>query len=197
MKTLHYYFALISPFSYLGHDELQGIVDRDDVKVEFHPVKVGAVFSATGGVPPAKRSPQRQALRFAELRRWSARKELPLNLVPKHFPVDESVAARCVLALVQQGQAPWEFIGRAHRAVWAEDRDLSDIETVRAVLVEAGQDADAILALAQSDEIGAAYDQDTEAAIEAGVFGAPTYVVGNELFWGQDRLDWVEAVLNE
>lgn len=197
MKTLHYYFALISPFSYLGHDELQGIVDRDDVQVEFHPIKIGAVFGATGGVPPAKRSPQRQALRFAELRRWSARKELPLNLVPKHFPVDESMAARCVLALVQQGQSPWDFIGRAHRAVWAEDRDLSDVETVKALLSEAGLDADTILALAETDAIEAVYDQDTAAAIEAGVFGAPTYVVGEELFWGQDRLEWVEAVLNE
>ena len=80
MKTLHYYFGLISPFTYLGHDEFMEIVDRADVNVEFHPIKFGAVFAATGGVPPAKRSPQRQALRFQELRRWSARKGIPLNL---------------------------------------------------------------------------------------------------------------------
>ena len=197
MKTLHYYFALMSPFTYLGHDELMEIADRDDVQVVFHPIKVGAVFSATGGLPPAKRSPQRQALRFAELRRWSARKELPLNLVPKHFPVDESLAARSVLALVRAGHSPWDFIRRAHQAVWAEDRDLSDPATVADLLKAAGHDAEAITAAAQLDEIGAAYDADTDAAIEAGVFGVPTYVVGDELFWGQDRLEWVEAVLNE
>ena len=78
----------------------------DDVKVEFHPIKFGPIFAATGGVPPAKRSPQRQALRFQELRRWSARKDVPLNLRPKHFPVDETLAACCILALVESGASP-------------------------------------------------------------------------------------------
>lgn len=197
MRKLDYYFALISPFSYLGHEELMGIVDRDDVEVRFHPVKVGAVFAATGGVPPSKRSPQRQALRFAELRRWSQRKEIPLNLEPKYFPIDESLAARCVIALTEQGVAPWDFIGRAHRAVWAEDRDLSDMAVVEDLLTSCGHDTGAVLTLAQSDEIGQAYDTGTEAAIEAGVFGAPIYVLDGELFWGQDRLEWIEAMLND
>ena len=198
MITLHYYFGLISPFTYLGHDEFMEIVDRADVNVEFHPIKFGAVFAATGGVPPAKRSPQRQALRFQELRRWSARKGIPLNLEPKHFPVDETLAACCVLALGELGARPWDFIGRAHRAVWAEERDLSDPAVVKDLLQAAGHDdTDAVLALAQAESTVAAYAAKTEAAIEAGVFGAPTYRLGAEHFWGQDRLEGVEAALNE
>ena len=197
MKTLHYYFGLISPFSYLGHDEFREITDRDDVKVEFHPIKFGPVFAATGGVPPAKRSPQRQALRFQELRRWSARKDVPLNLRPKHFPVDETLAACCILALVESGASPWDFIGAAHRAVWAEERDLSDPAVVKDLLQAAGHNAEAVTADAQSEATLAEYAAKTESAIENGVFGAPTYVIGEELFWGQDRLEWVEALLNE
>ncbi len=197
MKTLHYYFALISPFAYLGHDALARIAERDDVKVVCHPTRIGAVFAATGGLPPAKRSPQRQAYRFAELRRWSARKALPLTLEPKHFPVDESLAAQCVLALQDAGVSPMGFIGRAHRATWAEERDLSDPAVVVDVLRADGQDAEVIVARAQDPATVKAYDDGTQAAIDAGVFGSPTYIIDGEVFWGQDRLDWVEAHLND
>ena len=196
MKTLHYYFALISPFSYLGHEEFREIVDRDDVTVAFHPLQVGPLFAATGGVAPSKRSPQRQSMRLAELRRWSERKEIALNLQPAHFPVNEALAARCIMTLTQDGVMPWDFIHRAHRVVWAEDGNLSDPAKVEEILTTAGHDATAVMATAQTDAIGAAYDACTEAAIETGVFGAPTFLIEDELFWGQDRLDWVEAVLN-
>jgi len=197
MKTLHYYFGLISPFTYLGHDEFVGIVDRDDVKVVYHPINIGTVFAATGGLPPGKRSPQRQAYRLGELRRWSERKELPIQMQPKFFPVDESLAARCVLAIDAEGGSPLDFMGRAHRVVWVEDRDLSDVSVVEEILTAAGHDAKAVIARAEQDDIVAARDSGTEQAIEAGVFGAPTYVVNEELLWGQDRLDWVEETLNK
>lgn len=195
MKTLHYYFGLISPWTYLGHDELCRIVSEQAVEVVFHPIQFAPVFAATGGLPVPKRSPQRQAWRLAELRRWSARKGVTLNLHPAHFPVDESLAAKAVLALQAMGQSPLGFMGRAHRVVWAEDRDLSDPAIVQALLTDEGFDAVAVLERAAQDDIANTYDSGSERAIEAGVFGAPTYIIGDELFWGQDRLDWVEAEL--
>ena len=196
MNTLHYYFALMSPFTFLGHDELLGIIDGEDVQVQFYPLKVGPLFAASGGVPVGQRPPQRQAYRLAELRRWSARKEIPLNVQPKHFPVDETLAACCVLVLQEQGLSPWDFIGRAHRVVWTEDRNLSDPAIVEELLTASGHDADTTLALARSETTLGAYAACTDAAIEAGVFGAPTYVMDGELLWGQDRLEFLESMLN-
>ncbi|MGB1147093.1 MAG: 2-hydroxychromene-2-carboxylate isomerase [Alphaproteobacteria bacterium] len=192
MKTLHYYFGLISPWTYLGHDELTRIVSENGVKVVFHPIQFGPVFAATGGLPVPKRSPQRQAWRLAELRRWSARKGLDLNIQPAHFPVDESTAAKCVLALQAMGENPLGFMGRAHRVVWVEDRDLSDSAIVAELLRAEGFDAEGVMNRAQQDDVAQAYDSGPEQAIEAGVFGAPTFIINDELFWGQDRLDWVE-----
>ena len=132
------------------------------------------------------------AWRLAELRRWSARKGLDLNLQPAHFPVDESTAAKCVLALQATGENPLGFMGRAHRVVWVEDRDLSDPAIVAELLQAEGFDAEGIMNRAQQDDVAQAYDSGPEQAIEAGVFGAPTFIINDELFWGQDRLDWVE-----
>lgn len=195
MKTIHYYFGLISPWTYLGHEAFARMVTEHGAKVVFHPIQFAPVFAATGGLPVPKRSPQRQAWRLAELRRWSARKALPLNLHPAHFPVDESLAAKAVLALQAMGENPLGFIGRAHRVVWAEERDLSDPVIVEELLQSEGFDAATVLDRSRQDDVVQAYDTGSELAIEAGVFGAPTYIIGDELFWGQDRLDWVEAEL--
>ena len=156
----------------------------------------GEIFPVSGGLPLAKRAPQRQAYRLMELRRWSAHLNAPINLEPRHFPVDEGLAARTVIAHRERGGDPAPLSGAILAAVWVHERNIADPETLRAIADEQGLDGAALLAAAEAVEVAAAYAADTRAAIERGVFGAPTFVVGDELFWGQDRLDFVERALH-
>jgi 2-hydroxychromene-2-carboxylate isomerase len=153
------------------------------------------VFAASGGLPLAKRPKQRQAYRLMELERWRRRLNLPLSLHPKHFPVDESTAAGMVIAHGQGGGDVGRLSQAMMTAVWAEERDLADRLTLLAIAAEQDLDGDALLAAATNPAVTAEYEANTQAAIAAGVFGVPTFVVGEELFWGQDRLDFVAEAL--
>ena len=130
-----------------------------------------------------------------ELERWRRRLNLPLNLHPAHFPVDEALAAGMVIALGQRGGDMGRLSQAMMRAVWAEERDLADPSTLLAIAAGQDLDGEALLAAATSASVLAEHEANTEAAIAAGVFGVPTFVVGEELFWGQDRLDFVAEAL--
>ncbi len=192
---LDYYFTLISPFSYMGHRPLRAMLQSFDVELAYKPVRLAKIFEATGGQPPAKRHPNRQAWRLAELKRWSTRLESPLNLQPKYFPTDDSLANGVVAVIGQKdSELAGDLAQEFHELVWLQDLDLSDSARVAAVLTNHGLDAEAVLA--QSREEGAALlDANTQEAIERGVFGAPSYCIGDELFWGQDRLDFLHEAL--
>lgn len=195
MLELDYYFTLISPFSYMGHRRLRSIAAPFDVALSYKPVRLAKIFEATGGLPPAKRHPSRQAWRMSELKRWSVRLECPLNLQPKFFPTDDSLA-NGVVALV--GQKDSELAGDLaqafHEMVWLQDLDLSDGARVAEVLSNHDLDSEALLARSR-DEGAALLDANTQEAIERGVFGAPSYCLGDEVFWGQDRLDFLKEAL--
>ncbi len=195
MLELDYYFTLISPFSYLGHRRFRAVTAPFDVQVNYKPVRLGKVFEATGGQPPAKRHPSRQAWRFAELKRWSARLESPLNLQPKFFPTDDSLA-NAVVALVGQNDSEMagDLAQSFHELVWLQDLDLSDEERVANIIKNHGLNADDLIARAQAEGAGL-LDANTQEAIERGVFGAPSYCLGNEVIWGQDRLDFLQEAL--
>lgn len=187
-----YYFTPVSPWAYLGHDRFAALVRATGASVSVRPVDYGVVFPASGGLPLPKRAPQRQAYRLVELRRFSAHLGVPLEPQPKHFPVPAEAAAHLVLAARQQAGdlAALDLAGRLGRAVWAEGRNVADADTLRAIAQEAGL-PDTVLAAAATPEVAQAYAACTQQALDAGVFGAPTYVVEGELFWGQDRLDFL------
>ena len=186
-----YYLVLISPWTYLGHARFEDLAARYAANVHYKPVLGGKVLSAGGGLPVKERPPQRQAYRFQELERWRKRLGTPLNLEPKHFPVSDVEAAKAVLALARSGVNPGGLIGAFLRAVWAEERDISDPATIRAIVSENGHDAEALLAAAADPAIQAQYEINTEQAIARNVFGFPTFDFGDQLYWGQDRLDFV------
>jgi 2-hydroxychromene-2-carboxylate isomerase len=153
------------------------------------------VFKVSGGLPLGQRAPQRQAYRMMELRRWREQLGVPLNLEPKFFPVDDSLAACMVVAQGPRGGDMGTLSGAYLQAVWAEERDIADPATLVAIAGEQGLDGAELLAAARTPAAKAGYQANTDAAIAAGVFGAPTFVVGDELFWGQDRLDFVARAL--
>lgn len=194
-KTIDYYFSLISPFTYFGGPRLVEIAGRHDAAIAYKPVRLARIFPASGGLPLAKRAPQRQAYRLIELARWRDHLGMPLILHPAHFPADETLAAKLVIAALRQGADAGALIQAILRAVWSEERDIADRETLRAVAGENGLDGATLLAAADDPSVAKDYEANTDEALDRQVFGAPSYYYRNEVFWGQDRLDFLERAL--
>ena len=194
--NIEYYLAPQSPWTYLGHRRFADIAARAGAQVTLLPIDLGKVFPISGGLPLPKRAPQRQAYRLVELKRFSEALELPLNLHPKFFPVPGDAAARLIHAAdMQQGTgAAMQLAGAVLQAVWAEEENIDDRATLAALVRRCGLPAD-LLDVAATAAVQARYDAATQRAIDAGVFGAPSYVIDGEIFWGQDRLDFVERRL--
>ena len=194
---IDYYFAPQSPWSYLGHRRLQEIARACGAAIRVLPVDLGGkVFPVSGGLPLAKRAPQRQAYRLVELRRFSEWLQTPINIEPKYFPVDGGDAARLIVAVdLHEGpEAAMTLAGVLMRAVWVDDLHIGDEAVLAAALAECGLPARR-LEDAHSQAVHLRYEAATQAAVDAGVFGAPSYVVDGEIFWGQDRLDFLERRL--
>jgi 2-hydroxychromene-2-carboxylate isomerase len=194
-KSITVYYALQSPWTYLGWGRMRELVARASATACYRPIQMAPVFAASGGLPLAKRPQQRQAYRLMELRRWREHLGVPLNLHPKFFPTDERVAAGMVIAHGQQGGDVAALSEAMMTAVWALDRDLAERTTLLEIAREQGLDGPALLEAAETETARAEYDANTEAAIEQGVFGVPTFALGDQLFWGQDRLDFVARAL--
>lgn len=194
--AVDYYFAPNSPWTYLGHARLTAMLDKTGASVRLLPIDLGEVFQVSGGLPLPQRAPQRQAYRLLELKRFADALALPLVVQPRFFPVAGLAASQLIVVTEQVlgTAAAMRLTGAIGAAVWAEERDIADAATLAALLEACGIDP-GLLAQSQSAEVQNRYAQNTQAAIEAGVFGAPSYVVDGELFWGQDRLDFVERRL--
>ncbi|MES2687202.1 MAG: 2-hydroxychromene-2-carboxylate isomerase [Pseudomonadota bacterium] len=194
--TIDYYFTPQSPWTYLGHQRFAQIAAATGAAVRVRPVDFGKIFPLSGGLPLGQRAPQRQAYRLVELQRFSEHLQVPLNRQPKFFPVGGDPAARLITAVDQQdgSAAAMALAGDIFRAVWAEERDIASAQVLADILQAGGRDP-ARLVQSQEAEIQQLYEAHTQQAIDAGVFGAPSYVVGGEIFWGQDRLDYLERKL--
>ncbi len=196
-KTVEYFLAPQSPWAYLGHPRFVEVVHRHQAKVLLKPADVVKVFSVSGGVPVSQRPAQRQAYRLAELSRWSAHLQRPLNLHPAFFPVAGDPGARLIIAALQHSgmEAGLALAGALGQAVWAEEKNIADPDTLVAIAGSVKLDGKALLDASASDAVTAEYARNTDEAIAANVFGVPWYRVDGEGFWGQDRLDFVERAL--
>ena len=195
-RDVDYYFTPISPFVYLGHARFVAIARRHGVSIAVKPINLGQVFPVSGGLPLSKRAPQRQEYRLVELKRWSHYLGMPLNAQPAHFPVPGDLASRWVLAALEQGtDVALDLAFAQGRALWAENRNIADAATLASIATALGLDAPALDERANAADIAMRYAVLTQEAIDRGVFGAPTYVCGGELFWGQDRLDFLDRAL--
>ena len=195
--TVDYYFAPQSPWTYLGHTRFSALVQASGAQVRLLPVDLGAVFAVSGGLPLGKRPPQRQAYRLVELRRYSDHLGLPMVVQPRYFPVSGDDAARLIIAVDQQdgSAAAMRLAGAVFTAVWAQERDIASSQTLAELLQECGLPLTR-LEQSRSPEVQQQYEANTRQAINGNIFGAPTYVVDGEMFWGQDRLDFVERKLS-
>jgi len=194
--TVDYYLAPQSPWTYLGHERFARIAAATGTQVRVRPMDLGKVFPVSGGLPLGQRAPQRQAYRLVELARFRDALGLPLNIKPKFFPVPGDPAARLIVAveLADGAAAAMQLTGCVLAAVWAQERDISSDATLAELLDECGLPAQRLQA-SLTPEVQARYERNTQQAIEAGVFGSPSYLIDGEIYWGQDRLDFVERRL--
>ena len=195
--SLDYYFSLSSPWTYLGNERIQKLANKKNLKINYKPVDVSIIFPQTGGLPLAQRAPERQLYRLQELKRWSEYLELPINLNPKFFPAKEWPAAGLVIEKQLRGSNPGPIVNSFLQAVWVKEQDISKPETIIKIAIKNGLGDINLSDKVLENKLKSVWAQNSHDGIAAGVFGVPTYKMGGELFWGQDRLDFLERSLTQ
>lgn len=197
MAQIDYYFATMSPYTYLTGTELEQIAKRHGAQITYKPLDIMQLFARTGGTPPKDRHPNRQAYRLQDMERRARRLGMPLNLRPAHWPTNMAPSSYAVIAAQQAGGGDTgALVHGLTRACWAEERDIAEESVIRDCLAAAGFDPD----LASSGLLAGAetYERNLDDAVKAGVFGAPFYVTDDgQAFWGQDRLSDLDWYLSE
>ena len=188
MAQIDYFFATVSPYVYLAGRRLEDIAARHGATIAYKPLDAAALFPRTGGQVLADRHESRKAYRQQDIRRQAAKAGLPINLKPRYWPVNPAPSSYAILAAAKAGGGDLPGLIQAiSRALWAEERDIADAEVIAGLLAAHGFDP----RVADRGMLSAAdaYVANLEEAVVRGVFGVPSYLVGMELFWGQDRLD--------
>lgn len=202
MTEVSCFYSLSSPWAYFAGPKIQDIVRRHHVKLILKPYDFQQVAPITGGVPIRTRPEPRRTYHTLELDRWRKHLGMPLTLEPKHYPADGKPAGWnkppgwMVIAAQEQGLDAMLLSHALLRALWAEERDTSKPEVRRAIAIENGMQGDALVAAETSAAVQALYRKYSDEAIEQGVFGAPTYILEGERFWGQDRLEFLDRKLD-
>lgn len=191
---LQIFYGISSPWAYFGAQRAVAVARQNNAEVLLRPIRI---IEANGGIPLRKRPDARQLYHEVELRRWREYLGIPLNLKPMFYPCRTiEPAAQAVIAMQKAGLDAISFSFAVQRALWAEDRDIADIATLQAIARSTiGETAASLVVDRQPDAIVSEWQGNLAEAERLGIFGTPTYVVGEELFWGQDRLDFVDRAL--
>ncbi|MDH4565305.1 2-hydroxychromene-2-carboxylate isomerase [Pseudomonas sp. BN414] len=193
-KTVEFFFDLGSPASYLAWTQLPGICARTGATLRYRPMLLGGVFQATGNASPAA-VPAKARHTMIDMQRFARRYEVPMHFNP-FFPINTLTLMRAAIGVqMRQPERFAAYLNAMFRALWQDKRNLGDPAVLASVLQEAGFDPQALLALVGDQEVKDALKAATEEAVKRGVFGAPTCFVGEEMYFGQDRLDFVEEAL--
>ena len=192
-KTLEFYYDFGSPTAYLAHKRLQQLAQQYDVDVVYKPLLLGGVFKATSNTSPVAIPAKGKYMLEQDLPRFAARYGVELNFNP-HFPINTLNLMRGAIA-AQRQDCLANYVDTVYDAVWVAGENMGDPEVVARVLSAAGLDADSLMALSQDPEVKAELARSTEEAVERGAFGAPTLYLEGAMYFGQDRLDFVEEAL--
>ncbi len=196
MSSITYFFATISPYTYLAGDRLEKVAAKHGLAIDYRPMDLMHVFSSTGGVPPKQRHESRQAWRLQELVRQAKKLDMAFNLRPAHWPTNMAPSSYAFIAAKNHGDGDLGALAHGFtKACWAEEKDISQPDVIAECLKGAGFDA----SLADKDMMGSAdeYAKNGEEAIARGVFGAPFYITeDDQRFWGQDRVEDLDLYLS-
>ena len=191
-KQVYYFHSLSSPWAYMGWPKFKALIAKHDLDVVVRPTRI---VPPNGGIPLRSRPDARQRYHEVELDRWRKRLNMPLQLRPRFYPTDSTLPARMVIAADTLG---WDALALSHallHALWSEEKDVMDPGVRKAVADSLGMDGARLLAMQDAPEIMTAWTSSHEEAIERGVFGTPTYVYRDTLYWGQDRLPFLDEAL--
>jgi 2-hydroxychromene-2-carboxylate isomerase len=195
MKSFEFWFDFGSPAAYLASTQIAGIEAATGARAVYKPMLLGGVFQATGNHSPAT-IPAKGSYIFDDFSRFARRYGVPLTVNP-HFPINTLLLMRGATGL--QLRDPDRFMAYCKAmfsAIWVESLDMNDPATVGMALHKAGFDPQALLALANDPAVKDSLKAATQEAVDRGVFGAPTFFVGDQMFWGQDRIDFVKEALS-
>lgn len=194
MKTFEFWFDFGSPAAYLAFTQIKKLEDTTGASAVYRPMLLGGVFQATGNQSPAT-IPAKGKYTFADFDRFAKRYGVPINRNP-HFPINTLLLMRGAVAMQQKESARFiDFCNVVFKSIWVDSLNMNDATVVSSALIEAGFDPLAVLTSTNDPEIKDALKTNTQEAIDRGVFGAPTFFVGNQMFWGQDRLDFLKEAL--
>jgi len=198
MKKILYFYSVVSPWSYLGIKRLKEISKKYSAQIIEKPIDlVGKVFVATGGTPVPQRHISRQNYRLLELKRWGEFLNIKINQKPKFFPPkDPHLPALFCLASIDMG-IDMDFSSKVLEHLWVKENDISNIDTLKLIADDLKISFEELNKLATSDKIKKIYEANTQEAININIFGVPSYVYNNEIFWGQDRLELLEYSLKK
>ncbi len=193
--SFDYFFTPISGYTYLGHAAVLRLAAEHGAAVRVRPMDSLAVFAAVDSIPPPKLPAARLAWRRTDMARWAACRRLPLTVVPAHWPTEAGLASRAIIAAERLGGDPARLAGACLEAVWVRDLDVARPDTVALLARECGLDPDALLREANGAEAAARLRANTDEAIARGAIGSPTFFVGEEMVFGQDRLAFLKGML--
>lgn len=196
-QTIDYYYSHLSPWAFLGHARLLEIAEKTGAEIAFYPITTAEIFPKTGGLPLAKRPPERRAYRMVELKRWSRHLGIEMNFEPKFFPADDRPALHMAVAAQEAGADLGAFSYSVMKAIWQEERDPADPGILLEIAEANGLNGGVLAGIAQTDAVAAKAQANCDAALMAGCFGVPWYVLNGEPFWGQDRLILLEEALTK
>lgn len=192
-KTVEFYFDIASPTAYLANKRLQQLCEECDASLEYRPVLLGGLFKATGNMSPVAIPAKGKYMMEQDLPRFAAAYGVPLNFNP-YFPINTLNLMRGAVASLNE---PFfqTYLNAAFDAIWVDGKDMGDVAVVQEVLTTAGLDADALLAMTQDPKVKAKLIENTQAAVDRGLFGVPTIFVDQQMFFGQDRMQFIELAL--
>ena len=185
-----------SPWTFLGHKRINKIASENNCELILMPVNYGEIFPATGGLPVNKRPIQRQKYRLQELSRWSEFLKVKLNTEPKFFPSRSLLPSLAIIsAKMLKYDNVMDIAYRIMEALWVKELDIDDEETLKSIISKLIPTAEELIDFSKQEKVSNEIKKNTEKALKSSVFGAPTYIIDEQVFWGQDRLDFVERYI--
>ena len=196
MIKVDYFMSHGSPWTFLGHNRINNIVKQFNVQLNMYPVNYGEIFPISGGLPVSKRPLQRQKIRLQELRRWAEFLNIDLIPEPKFFPSKSLLPSLLIIAAkIKKTNKDFELASSIMNALWVKELNIDEENTLKNIMDNLKLDSEDLLSFAKSQECENIFKEYTKIAIEKNVFGAPTFIIDDQIYWGQDRLDFIERHL--
>ena len=185
-----------SPWTFLGHKKVNEIAKNNNCELDIMPVNYGEIFPVSGGLPVHKRPLQRQKYRLQELKRWSEFLKIKLNPEPKHFPSRSLLPSKVIISVkILNFENVNDIAYAIMEGLWIKELNIDDPKNLKKILTRFIKTADEVIDFSESKQVEKEMNEYTKEAIDLAVFGAPTYILDDQIYWGQDRLDFLERYI--